>query len=71
MTRITIPLDVIQQLRAATGPVEFIDENGNTIATVVTPVADDCPHTEEELRRILREERARPLSEIWKSLGVQ
>ena len=71
MTRITIPVEIINQVRAATGPIEFVDEQGKTVATGVTPAHDDCPHSEDDLRRILRDEPARPLAEIWKSLGVK
>jgi len=69
MTRITIPDAIIQQVRAAIGPIEFVDANGVTIATASQPVSD-CPHSEEELDQI-RKEPGRPLAEIWKTLGVK
>jgi hypothetical protein len=70
MTRITIPNTISDQVRAATGPVEFVDENGITVVTVVLPKDDGCPHSDEELEKI-RQESGRPLADIWRSLGAK
>ncbi len=70
MTRITIPDAISEQVRAATGPIEFVDERGITVVMAIAPVDDGCPHSDEELERI-RKEPGRPLAEILKSLGAK
>lgn len=71
MTRITIPQNIVEQVRAATGPIDLVDEKGVTILKGVIPFYEGCPFTEEEAERILREEPTRSLAEIWKTLGVK
>jgi len=70
MTRITIPQDIVQQVRAATGPIELVDDKGATVAKAVVPLTEGCPYTEEELDKILQEP-TRTLAEIWQRLGVR
>jgi len=57
-------------------PVEIRDRKGRVLglfqpltkAPLVLP-SDQCPHTEDELRRSLEQSGGRSLADIWKSLG--
>jgi hypothetical protein len=75
MNRITVEDPLKTQFDGLAGPVEMIDSTGRRLGHFVpaapAPATDDCPYSPEELERMRGEREGRPLSEIWRSLGVQ
>ena len=75
MNQITVGQSLTNQFADLTLPVEVVDEFGRLLGHFVpraaTATSDDCPYTAEELDAMRVEQGGRPLSEIWKSLGIR
>ena len=79
MSVLTIDRPLLERLNGLKEQTEFRDADGNVLGHFVPalkgPVellpSDGCPYTPEELVRMRNETGGRPLSEIWKSLGVE
>ncbi len=77
MTRVTVDETLRSQLNGLDGQVEFCDESGRTVGRFLPEAlykqllnsSDQCPYTEEEIRRHMDEPGGRPLVEIWQRLG--
>ena len=79
MNQVTIDSALLARLNGLTERMEFRNEKGELLGQFVpakrkglfVPRPEDkCPYTPEELERMRNETGGRPLSEIWKSLGV-
>jgi len=75
MNRIIANDPLKAQLEGLVVPVEVVDEAGRPLGHFVprqeVQTTDECPYSDEELRRMRTEQTGRPLPEIWKSLGTK
>jgi hypothetical protein len=79
MSQVTIDGALLARLNGLSEQMEFRDESGRLLGHFVParkgPVkllpSDGCPYTAEELERMRNQTGGRPLSEIWKRLGVE
>ncbi len=77
MTKVIVDQSLRSKLNGLDEQVEFCDESGRTVGHFLPDAlykkllnsSDQCPYTEEELRRHMEEPGGRPLAEIWQRLG--
>jgi hypothetical protein len=81
MTQIVIDELLRSKLNGCQEEVAFVDDKGQPLGHFVPEgmyrkllyawAESQCPYSKEELDRFKKETGGRPLSEIWKSLGVK
>jgi hypothetical protein len=75
MKQIVVSSALQAELAGLTGPVELVDAEGVPVgqfAPRFIKLADDqCPYSEEELKRMRAARGGRPLAEIWQSLDAK
>jgi len=79
MSRVTLDLELRARLNGLNEPLEICDESGRTLGhflpeqsyqSLLYQVAEaQCPYSADELRDMRQESGARPLAELWRSLG--
>ena len=76
MTKVIVDETLRSKLNGLDQQLEFCDEAGRTMGHFLPDAlyqqrkaADQCPYTEEEMRRHMDEPGGRPLAEIWQRLG--
>jgi hypothetical protein len=77
MTKVTIDESLRSKLNGLDDQMEFCDESGQTMGHFLPDAVyrkllytfDQCPYSEEELRRHMEEPGGRTLDEIWRRLG--
>jgi hypothetical protein len=81
MSQVTIDETLRAKLNGCNEDVALLDEAGKPLGHFVPESAyrklllawaeSQCPYTKEELEQFRNETGGRPLTEIWKRLGVQ
>jgi len=77
MTRVIVDESLRSKLNGLDDQVEFCDESGRTMGHFLPDAVykkllytfDQCPYTEEDIRRFMEEPGGRTLAEIWQRLG--
>jgi hypothetical protein len=77
MTKVIVDETLRSKLNGLDGQLEFCDESGRTVGHFLPDAlykkllytSDQCPYTEEEIRRHMEEPGGSTLAEIWERLG--
>jgi hypothetical protein len=73
VTRIVMPKSLLPEFESAKGPTEVRDSSGQTLGWYLpglTELPNGADVSRESLRRAFADGANMPVSEIWRSLGV-